>query len=889
MKKLLVLVCMVGMLGASDLIPFDRVAGLAQKFVTDRFGPYVYDSYELYHGIDGQPGAYAFTFRNAHNEPLTVIMGARYTTTPVNEIYKDIPRSVKAYQTVLSKARSLGTSEPVFLRRYYFGPGEEYCAFDINGTEVLINGCTFRHFQKSWFTDNLPEPDPELESIVRNKWQTYFSVSHFSTRDSNYVANVPFIDWVYGCSPTAASMIFWYWDEYAPTPMYGTLIDHFFTRWDEPESEWNDCANVNKELSIAMYTDSMTGSTTLGNIGSGMITVANSWHGFTCASQTSPQGNSGNQYVFYWARTEIDAARPFHWNVLNYWYDPFSDWINHSVTGVGYLTAPGDTFIQVHNTWDTNEPYWALWTYHSPYTSFDRVVTFIPGGGISDNLFMDWPIGGGLYSPQLIFENIKYRVRWSVQGSNIDHLKMWYAEGRQADDSLGWTVIADNIPVSPSEYIWTCPASLDTLRINISGMNSGNTRLAADGCFGRLVPTTLNHTSGIDLIGHIPTDDGVTQAVDLANDHLYIADGTNGLVVADISDPTIPEVIGHLALPGNSCCIDVSGQYAYIGDDEDTLRVILISDPANPSQQGVCAVGAEALGVHAVGSFVYVAARTEGLVVVDVSSPSAPGIHGQYNTPGFSYDVVVDGDYAYVADATQGVRIIDVSDPQNPDETGYYNTNGISYGVTKQGNYVYAADGTQGIKVFDASSPDTLELLGSLDTPGTAKKVKILNNGLFVADGDFNGVRVIDVSTPGSPSDIGNIESKGASYSLFVTPDSLVYLADGLVGVLVIEQSLVGIQEHTAEIPTQFSMGMIPTHIRQDKSVNLSVFTSIPTRVDVSVFDCAGRLVESLYSGTLDPGIHTLQWQPRGFAAGIYFVKAETSEHKTIQKIVVVR
>lgn len=893
MKKFLCLLVLCCIAFASDIIPFERVENCATRFVTQRFGRCTLDEVITYNSIYDEPGAYAFIFRNANNEPYTIVMGAQYDHTPINEFYQGIPRTKSKYDNILRHVQQSGYSVIELRTYYYFGPGEEYCAFLSEGREILVNACTYTILEKTVFTDNIPEPNKELDLATRRKWDAYLAANDFASRDTAYIPNVPFIDWVYGCSPCAASMIFWYWDEYAPSPQYGRLVDYFYTHWDEPEGEWNNCANVNRELALAMYTDTLTGGTFITNIRNGMVNVANGWNGYSCSGNTSPQGHQGNQWVFSWAKNEIDANRPFHWNVLYYWYDPMGQHINHSVTGVGYSIIPGDTFIIVHNTWDGAEPHWPLWTYHSPYTSYDYVVTFMPGGPVSDNLFLDeWFEGGNtITGGTVIFEDINYRIKWQDLGSNIDHVKLAYSTGRngEAYDTTQWNIISSSVPVGNGQYTWTCPTGSQELRWNIIGVSSGNTRLAADGNYGFFDVSTLAHAAGIDLIGHIPASRYGGWHCDMQQDgdYLYIANATDGFVVVNVSDPTTPDVVANLDLPGDACCIDISGNYAYVGDNEDTLRVINISNPANPSQVGKIAVGAEALDVCVVGNYAYVAARSQGLMIIDISTPSSPSLEGQYNTTGFSYDVIVDGNYAYIADATRGVRIIDVSTPSNPTETGYYDTNGIAYGLTKVGGYVYLADGTQGIKVFDASATDTLILLGSLDTPTTATKVEYYNEGLFVADGNFGGMRVIDVANPNSPSEVGYIASMGSAENLRVY-GSTVYLADGTIGVLIIDQSLYGIAEHEAEV-VRMDMVVYPTHTTIDRTMTIALTATHQVQTDIKVFDCAGRCVETVFQGMLQAGENRLSWRPGKMSAGVYFIKAETEGSAHLQKVVFVK
>ncbi|MGB9719895.1 MAG: T9SS type A sorting domain-containing protein [bacterium] len=882
MKKFSVLLIMAGIVLGSEFVPREKIETLAYKFVEQRYGSeYRLSNVITYFGIDESPNAHGYVFQDG-KDSITIIMGARYTTSPVGEIYHSAPYCEKFLNRALDNLRKQISGEPVFQHYYYFGAGEEYAGFDVDGKKMLVN---VRNGQIR-LNEELEKckSDPNLESLTRQKWERYLEIDDFRILQSGYVDSVPFIDWVYGCSPTAASMMFWYWDYRG----YGKLVDHFFTHWDNPENEWNDCANTNRELAIAMNTDTLTGGTTIGNIRPGMLTVANTYNSYSFTSATSPQGGNWNQYVFSWIKTEIDGQRPCHWNVLYYWYPPMSDYINHSITGVGYEITSSDTFVIVHTTWDNNEPLWPLWTYYNGVYSYDYVVTLVPGGSNPNNVFLDYPRGGDTYNIPVMFKNIKYAIRWHTEGTEIDHMKLWWSKGNNLDsyDSLRWTLIANNVP-NTGKYVWTCTDVVGcSLRVNISALNSGNTRLAADGSFGRSRVVELNHSTNVNLIGHYDTPGWANDVVVLGN-YAYIVDGPAGLIVLDVSDSTLPDYVNQISLPGNSITITGSSQYLYIGDREDTLRILSLSNPTNPVQIGKLSLADDVLGLFVSGNTLYVCARSQGLVIVNVQNPASPVILGTFNTAGFAYDVVVSNNFAYVADATKGVRIIDVSTPSNPVETGYYDTNGIAYSVAKAGNYVYAADGTAGIKVFDVSNSDTLVLLGSLDTPGTASGVQYFNNHIFVADGTAGGIRVINVASPSAPAEVGYMLSVSTATS-FDDRNNLIYLADGNSGLLIIKQDVVGVEENYKESISGF-LKVLPQPANLNSSVHIQFSIDKEITGAIEVFDITGRKTATIYQGRLSKGNNDFLWLPDGCASGVYFVRVHTGEHNFIIKVLLVK
>jgi len=63
------------------------------------------------------------------------------------------------------------------------------------------------------------------------------------------------------------------------------------------------------------------------------------------------------------------------------------------------------------------------------------------------------------------------------------------------------------------------------------------------------------------------------------------------------------------------------------------------------------------------------------------------------------------------------------------------------------------------------------------------------------------------------------------------------------------------------------------------------------SRVDLSIFDLAGRRVATLMTGMYEAGISQARWDGRsgesGFASGVYFVRLQTENERLVQKVVV--
>jgi len=876
MKKFFVLFILFGLVLGSEFIPKDKIQAIAQKFISQRYGPeYGLKDVITYYGIDEKPNAYGFVFQN-QEQNITIVMGARYTTSPIGEVYQGEPYCQRFYNRALENLRTKTLSEPAFKHYYYFGAGEEYAGFDVNGKQVLIN---LRNLQTRNGEDLTKcKSEPILESITREKWERYLKIDDFKTRQSGYVDSVPFIDWVYGCTPTAASMMFWYWDYRG----YGKLVDYFFTHWDNPENEWNDCANTNRELAIAMNTDTLTGGTYISNVRPGMLMVANTYNGYSFSASTSPQGGSYNQYVFSWIETEINAQRPCHWSVLSYWYQPFGQYINHSITGVGYEITSTDTFVIVHTTWDNTEPLWPLWTYYGGVYSYDYVVTLIPGGSNPNNIF--------LTSPQnsIMFKGLKYYLRWNSLGTDINHVKIYYSIGRNgmSYDSLNWYLIDANAS-NTGRYVWTVPNQDSSFRINLVGLNSSNTRLAADGSFAPIIPSSIVQSSGVHLTSHFDTDGSSGDVVKIGN-LLYIADYGNGIVVLDAADSSILDLVGQVKNIGAIKGLYYLAPYLYAVDYlGDTLRIFDLTNPQSPVQIGKVGVLTDPSSVFVLGNYAYLACGANGMAIVDCRTPNAPNQIGIFDSPGQAYNVYVSDTIAYLVDGSRGLRILNVANPANPVEINSYDPNlGVTQGIDKNDDYLYLADGSIGVRILHLTSPTDVESISVYNTPGVARNVRYLNNHLFVTDGT-QGVRIINIASPQNPSEVGYLLSKSNATRLSVEGNK-IYLADDADGTYLITHDFFGINEtEKTHFGQQFTV-KCPGIVNINQGLKIDLILKNPLNITVKVYDLDGRFVDLLYQGNMKNGANALFYRGR-LSSGVYFLLISDGSNNIIKKVLVVK
>jgi len=218
----------------------------------------------------------------------------------------------------------------------------------------------------------------------------------------------------------------------------------------------------------------------------------------------------------------------------------------------------------------------------------------------------------------------------------------------------------------------------------------------------------------------------------------YLA-GTNlGLEIVDIADSYDPEYVGSYALERGTG-IFVSGDYAYVTEAWEGLFIFDISDPTIPSLVGTTAVADWPQGVYVQGNYAYVACfNWGGFQVVDVSDPTNPFVAGWYDTPGHAVKVDISGDYAYVADGESGVQIFDITDPTEPVLAGNFDPRPYYQNYVNDieifDNYLAVAEESLGVYVLDISDPTNPAEVAFFDTPGGPEGLSVFDDYILVAD-----------------------------------------------------------------------------------------------------------------------------------------------------------
>ncbi len=368
--------------------------------------------------------------------------------------------------------------------------------------------------------------------------------------------------------------------------------------------------------------------------------------------------------------------------------------------------------------------------------------------------------------------------------------------------------------------------------------------------------------------------------VDIAGSYAYFANEDDGLRIFDISNLEEPIEVGSFDTPREVMNLKVRDTFAYLAEDNG-FRIVNIANPATLFEVSYLALPDDANSVFLLGNYSYVACDNDGLRIIDISIPSTPVVIGSYDT-GDATDLFVVDTFAYIADGSSGIRILNVANSGAIYQIGLIDP-GRAFAVKIERTYAYVADyAGDRLVVIDVSNPAEPVLLGSCDTPLNPTDLSISGNYIYVANRN-HGMRVIDITDPYAPVEVGIYDTPGRAYGIKALGD-LAYVADYTCGFVILEFIETALTENEM-------VKIKPTlNIRSNPLRPYSIISySIPqaTKVKLDLYDVSGRLVRSIENG--------IQKEPNKYSFnlcnltnGIYFLKFETENYRTVKKIVLV-
>jgi hypothetical protein len=240
------------------------------------------------------------------------------------------------------------------------------------------------------------------------------------------------------------------------------------------------------------------------------------------------------------------------------------------------------------------------------------------------------------------------------------------------------------------------------------------------------------------LLDQVPFASPTDLAVN--GDYAYVANGTVGFSVVDVSDPTNASIVHSYSAGLFSSCTKMvaEGHLVYFrlsSFGTGTVYIMDTTDPTAPVWLGSFSSngGLDVDGGLAVTGEAFIT----GLTIVDVSDPNAPSTLATVFGP-LATEVRIEGDVAYVAGGST-FRAFSIADPANPVEIGTVAHSGTARDLTVEGDYAWLSTDSHEFLSVLVTDPTSM----ALNTSWLGKGRGLFRHGenLFTA-ADSSGLKI---------------------------------------------------------------------------------------------------------------------------------------------------
>ena len=276
----------------------------------------------------------------------------------------------------------------------------------------------------------------------------------------------------------------------------------------------------------------------------------------------------------------------------------------------------------------------------------------------------------------------------------------------------------------------------------------------------------------------------------------YVATGSQGLSVVDVSQATKPVTLAQIALPGTATgiAVDAARSIVAVADGIAGLALVDVFAPAAPKLTQLVAVPGPATAVALQDGIAYVASG-RGVTAIDIATGE---IRTTLDLKGGTLTALAFGiNTLFTLDSNRVLRAITITGDVLI-ARGSITVSAASSGLTVAGSTVYIgaySNFAGGFSTVDGSNPDALVLLSGVDANNLGGGAMALNgSGLALAVAPLagprgepvNGLDIVDVSDATDTSKFVTRFTLPATPRDVAIANGIAFVADGTAGLQVV-------------------------------------------------------------------------------------------------------
>lgn len=370
-----------------------------------------------------------------------------------------------------------------------------------------------------------------------------------------------------------------------------------------------------------------------------------------------------------------------------------------------------------------------------------------------------------------------------------------------------------------------------------------------------------------------------------SNGKVYVAYGTAGMRIIDVTTPNNAALLSTANLGGDSRGVVVSGNYAYVAARDSGVYVVDVTNSASPVKIKTIKTP-RARGIAISGTKVYAAVSDSGMAVIDITTPASASVIAYTGSSVYGENVAVQGNTAGLTDYSK-ITFFDVTNPKTPVKKGTtpsFKTGNEGFAIA--GNYAYIPDGDS-LKIFNITNLNSPLLASKIFTGGYGYTAVVDGKYCYVAS-EGTGVRAININNPASPVEEGYYD--GVPKSRGVAANSrYVYVAEITDGVSIYTNDLVtSVGGKDKVIPESITLHQnYPNPF--NPSTRIAVELKEKSSVSLEVYNMLGQKVAVLVNSELPAGITNVDFDGSMLSTGAYLYQLRVNGVSLTKKMMLIK
>ncbi|MHA1186282.1 MAG: hypothetical protein ACTSSK_05320 [Candidatus Heimdallarchaeota archaeon] len=407
----------------------------------------------------------------------------------------------------------------------------------------------------------------------------------------------------------------------------------------------------------------------------------------------------------------------------------------------------------------------------------------------------------------------------------------------------------------------------------------------------------LLNTTTLSVIG---TKDLGFSAYDVCYDEetAFVACGTNGMVVVNVSNPsslsiidtksgamydvqriTISDHIAYLSMNNHGFTIfnvtdpndivvwveeydlttvnhiEVFDETFYVARDSG-IEIFNHSSEGSPAPKGTYSGGEDYLETCINENILFIADGRNGVDILNVTNENTPGFVANIEAPfdGWIWSITFKDNYIYIVDAPNGLKVYNVTDASNPIKVLEYGIVGYAFDLTVDDDVAYISNGNITLSTVDVADSNNPFGLGQWDGYTFTTQIEYYGGYIFVLD--MLGILVFDVTDPSNPELHMNITGSSFAQKFYVYNNTLYILYEDELEIWFTHNPLSYDYVSTTEITATFLRDIIVINetiyiLDSDDVIHVLDSTNYYSLEEIGTYTCRGNSYDFYYYSDL--------------------------------------